>query len=70
MLRIRIEDKCPITVFRRRGVPGGDAAPARLRGVAEAEGLGVERRRKLLEVRPPGFLAGVEGLARVRRVAR
>jgi hypothetical protein len=55
MLRIRIEHKSPITAFRWRGAPGRDAAPTR-----------PQRRRKLLEVPPPRFLAGgAEGFARV-----
>ena len=55
MLRIRIEQRSPITAFRWRGAPNEDAARARPR-----------RRRKPLEVQPPGFLAGgVEGFARV-----
>jgi hypothetical protein len=66
MLRIRIEHKSPITAFRRRGAPGEDAAPTRLQAVEAEEVPGVKRRRKLLEVQRPGFLAGgVEGFARV-----
>jgi hypothetical protein len=66
MLRIRIKDRGPITAFRWRGVPGEYAAPARPRGVAEKAGIGVQRGRKVLELQPPGFLAGgVEGFARV-----
>ena len=58
MLRIRIEGKGPVAAFRWPGVPGGDAAPARLRGVAEAAGRA-------------GFLAGgVAGFAGVLRAAR
>lgn len=55
MLRIRIEHESPFTAFRWRGAPGEDAAPTR-----------PQRRRKLLKVQPPGFLAGgAEGFARV-----
>jgi hypothetical protein len=55
MLRIRIEHKSLITTFRWRGAPGEDAVPTR-----------PQRRRKLPEVQPPGFLAGgAEGFARV-----
>jgi hypothetical protein len=58
MLRIGIEGKGPAAAFRWRGVPGEDAAPARLRGVAEAAGRG-------------GFLAGgVAGFAGVPRAVR
>jgi hypothetical protein len=55
MPRIRIEHKSPITAFPWRGAPGESAPPTR-----------PQRRRKLLEVQPPGFLAGgAEGFARV-----
>ena len=55
MLRIRTGHKSPITAFRWRGAPGEDACPTRS-----------QRRRKLLEGQPPGFLAGgAEGFARV-----
>jgi trehalose 6-phosphate phosphatase len=56
LLRIRIEDKGPITAFHWRGVPDEDAAVAhleRMAGEAEAAGLGIHWARKVLEVRPP-----------------
>ncbi len=58
MLRIRIEDKGPVAACRWRGVPGEDAAPACLRGVAEAAG-----RVGFLAGRVAGF-AGVLGAVR------
>jgi hypothetical protein len=42
MLRIRIEGKGPTAAFRWRGVPGEDAAPVRLQGVAAQAGLAVQ----------------------------
>jgi hypothetical protein len=58
MLRIRIEDKDPVAACRWPGVPGEDAAPAPMRGVAEAAGRA-------------GFLAGGgAGFAAVLRAAR
>jgi hypothetical protein len=66
MLRIPIVGKSPIAAFRRRGTPGGDAAPAHPQGIAEEAGLGVEHGRAVPEARPPGFLAaGVESFAGV-----
>ena len=38
MLRIRIEDKGSVAACRWPGVPGEDAVPAHLRGVAEEAG--------------------------------
>jgi trehalose 6-phosphate phosphatase len=55
-LRVRIEDKGPITAFHWRGVPDEAAARGRLEelaGEAEREGLAVHWARKVLEVRPP-----------------
>jgi trehalose 6-phosphate phosphatase len=55
-LRIRIEDKGPITAFHWRGAPDEDAARTRLEGIAqeaEAAGLWTHWGRKVLEVRPP-----------------
>jgi trehalose 6-phosphate phosphatase len=55
-LRVRIEDKGPISALHWRGVPDEDAARGRLEQVAsEAEqaGLAVHWGRKVLEVRPP-----------------
>jgi trehalose 6-phosphate phosphatase len=55
-LRVRIEDKGPITAFHWRGVPDEDAARGRLEelaGEAERAGLAVHWARKVLEVRPP-----------------
>jgi hypothetical protein len=58
MLRIRIEDKGLAAACRWPGVPGEDAAPAPLRGVAEAAGRA-------------GFLAGGgAGFADALRAAR
>jgi hypothetical protein len=58
MLRVGIEGEGPAAAFRWRGVPGEDAAPARLRDVAEAAGRA-------------GFLAGrVAGFAGVLRAVR
>ncbi len=56
LLRVRIEDKGPITAFHWRGVPDEDAAVAhleRMASEAEAAGLGIHWARKVLEVRPP-----------------
>jgi trehalose 6-phosphate phosphatase len=56
LLRIRIEDKGPITALHWRGVPDEDAARTHLEGIAhEAEtgGLATHWGRKVLEVRPP-----------------
>jgi trehalose 6-phosphate phosphatase len=56
LLRIRIEDKGPISAFHWRGVPDEDAARAYLEGLAreaEASGLAIHWGRKVLEVRPP-----------------
>ncbi|MBN1528739.1 MAG: trehalose-phosphatase [Thermoleophilaceae bacterium] len=56
LLRVRIEDKGPITAFHWRGVPDEEAARTHLEGVAqEAEGGGLATHwgRKVLEVRPP-----------------
>jgi trehalose 6-phosphate phosphatase len=56
MLRVRIEDKGPISAFHWRGVPDEDAAVVALERIArEAEdaGLGIHWARKVLEVRPP-----------------
>jgi trehalose 6-phosphate phosphatase len=56
ILRVRIEDKGPISALHWRGVPDEDAARTRLEGVAqeaEAEGLWTHWGRKVLEIRPP-----------------
>jgi trehalose 6-phosphate phosphatase len=56
LLRIRIEDKGPISAFHWRGVPDEDAARTHLEGVAqeaEASGFATHWGRKVLEVRPP-----------------
>jgi trehalose 6-phosphate phosphatase len=56
LLRIRIEDKGPISAFHWRGVPDEDAARTHLEGLAqraEAEGLLSHWGRKVLEIRPP-----------------
>jgi trehalose 6-phosphate phosphatase len=55
-LRVRIEDKGPISALHWRGAPDEDAAHARLEGVAreaEAAGLATHWGRKVLELRPP-----------------
>ena len=55
-LRVRIEDKGPITAFHWRAVPDEDAARTALEGLAqeaEAAGLATHWGRKVLEVRPP-----------------
>jgi trehalose 6-phosphate phosphatase len=55
-LRVRIEDKGPITAFHWRGAPDEDAARTRIEGIAqeaEAEGFWIHWGRKVLEVRPP-----------------
>lgn len=57
MLRIRIKDKGSVVALRWPGVPGEDAAPAPLRGVAAAGRA--------------GFLAGGgAGFAGVLRASR
>ena len=56
LLRIRIEDKGPISAFHWRAVPDEDAARTHLEGLsqrAEAEGLSSHWGRKVLEIRPP-----------------
>jgi trehalose 6-phosphate phosphatase len=56
LLRVRIEDKGPITALHWRGVPDEDAARARLEDIAreaEASGLATHWGRKVLELRPP-----------------
>jgi trehalose 6-phosphate phosphatase len=56
LMRIRIEDKGPISAFHWRGVPDEEAALTRLEGIAqeaEAVGLATHWGRKVLEVRPP-----------------
>jgi trehalose 6-phosphate phosphatase len=55
-LRIRTEDKGPITAFHWRGAPDEDAAESWLAGVADeacADGLEIHWGRKVLEIRPP-----------------
>ena len=56
LLRIRMEDKGPITAFHWRGAPDEDAARTHLEGLAqeaETAGLATHWGRKVLEVRPP-----------------
>jgi trehalose 6-phosphate phosphatase len=55
-LRIRTEEKGPITAFHWRGAPDEDAAESWLAGVADearAAGLDIHWGRKVLEIRPP-----------------
>jgi trehalose 6-phosphate phosphatase len=56
LLRVRIEDKGPISALHWRGVPDEEEAQAHLRALAddaEADGLAVHWARKVLEIRPP-----------------
>ena len=56
LVRVRMEDKGPITAFHWRGVPDEDSALAYLQGLAheaETDGLATHWGRKVLEVRPP-----------------
>jgi trehalose 6-phosphate phosphatase len=56
LLRVRIEDKGPISAFHWRAVPNEEAARTHLEGIAqeaEAMGLATHWGRKVLEVRPP-----------------
>ena len=56
LLRIRIEDKGPISAFHWRAVPDEDAARTHLEGLAqeaETQGLASHWGRKVLEIRPP-----------------
>jgi trehalose 6-phosphate phosphatase len=56
LMRVRIEDKGPITAFHWRGAPDEEAARTHLEGIAqeaEAAGLATHWGRKVLEVRPP-----------------
>jgi trehalose 6-phosphate phosphatase len=71
LMRIRIEDKGPISAFHWRGVPDEDAARTHLEGLAqraEAEGLSTHWGRKVLEIRPPVPID--KGQAVVELVAR
>jgi trehalose 6-phosphate phosphatase len=55
-LRVRIEDKGPISGFHWRAVPDEDAARTHIERIAqeaEAAGLATHWGRKVLEVRPP-----------------
>ncbi len=55
-LRLRLEDKGPISAFHWRGTPDEDAARERLERLAEEaeeEGFATHWGRKVLEVRPP-----------------
>ncbi|HEY1277294.1 MAG TPA: trehalose-phosphatase [Thermoleophilaceae bacterium] len=55
-LRVRIEDKGPISAFHWRDVPDEEAARTMLEGLAQeaqAGGLAIHWGRKVLEVRPP-----------------
>jgi trehalose 6-phosphate phosphatase len=56
LLRVRIEDKGPITAFHWRGVPDEETARTQLESIAreaEAAGLATHWGRKVLEIRPP-----------------
>jgi trehalose 6-phosphate phosphatase len=56
ILRVRIEDKGPISAFHWRGAPDEQAAQERVKeiaGVAEEAGFHVHWGRKVLEIRPP-----------------
>jgi trehalose 6-phosphate phosphatase len=56
LLRVRIEDKGPISAFHWRGAPDEDGARTYLEGLAqeaEAAGFSSHWGRKVLEVRPP-----------------
>jgi trehalose 6-phosphate phosphatase len=56
LLRVRIEDKGPISAFHWRGAPDEDAARTHLEGLAqeaETAGLSTHWGRKVLEIRPP-----------------
>jgi trehalose 6-phosphate phosphatase len=56
ILRVRIEDKGPISAFHWRGAPDEEAARERVQEiavVAEEAGFHVHWGRKVLEVRPP-----------------
>ena len=64
MLRIGIEDKCPIAAFRWHGVPGEDAARA---GGRSAQGLRDAVMRADLAGDVQGFACVVEGLLRAVR---
>jgi trehalose 6-phosphate phosphatase len=55
-LRVRIEDKGPITAFHWRGAPDEEAAHRRVAEIgdaAEESGLWIHWGRKVLEIRPP-----------------
>ncbi|HET8673057.1 MAG TPA: trehalose-phosphatase [Thermoleophilaceae bacterium] len=55
-LRVRIEDKGPISAFHWRGAPDEESAQERLREIAQAAeeaGFHVHWGRKVLEIRPP-----------------
>ena len=56
ILRVRIEDKGPISAYHWRGAPDEDSARERVKEIAQAAqeaGLNVHWGRKVLEVRPP-----------------
>jgi trehalose 6-phosphate phosphatase len=56
LLRIRLEDKGPITAFHWRGAPDESAARTKMEGIAaeaETAGFNTHWGRKVLEVRPP-----------------
>ena len=56
LMRVRLEDKGPISAFHWRGAPDEAAAEKRIEQLAraaKAEGLATHWGRKVLEVRPP-----------------
>ena len=70
LLRIRIEDKGPISAFHWRGAPDEEAARARLEEIAraaEAAGLWTHWGRKVVEIRPPVQVDKGQALAELLR---
>jgi trehalose 6-phosphate phosphatase len=72
ILRVRIEDKGPISAFHWRGAPDEEAARERVQEiavVAEEAGFHVHWGRKVLEVRPPVAMDKGRGITRLLRDA-
>ncbi len=71
MLRMRIEDRSPIAAFRWHGMPGEDAALARLQGcrggggARRSVGVRSEEGPRDIVMRADFLAGGVEGFARV-----